>query len=210
MAIALVVLLPIGLGTVGKEAWAQTRPLTNPTGAGGSAGDRDPQADDAAHKARNRINLRIGADSANENGRPVICMEVRVGWQLSVEGCGTGSGILHHGDGAEMAHFRAKWLVHRGVIAAGQLRLQAGVGFAELQLGDDRPGFSFTDSGAGNIETAGPEGALSLSWLRPMAGNWEFLVHASAGMAWMPHASDLVLPQDDYQPFVAIELGAGW
>jgi hypothetical protein len=171
------------------------------------------RADDAgvrAARAENRINLRVGGASTDTTGVPTICMEVRAVARLSVEGCGTGSGFLHSQSGGEMAHFRAKWQVLGRVAGGGKLRLHGGVGFAELQLDADRPGFDFGSPRGSRIETAGPEGSLSLSWLRPMGAGWELIANTTGGLAWLPYADELAAPQDRAQPFVSFELGVGW
>jgi hypothetical protein len=159
-------------------------------------------------KTDNRLNLRIGTASSDSNHRPTVCLEVRALARLSVEGCGTGSGFLHNAEGGELAHFRAKWALSRGVIAGGLWRAQLGVGFAELQLGADNPGFVLRPSGG--VEATGPEASASAQWLKPVTGGWEMLVSLSAGMAWVPGAGELQVAQDTLQPFVAFEVGAGW
>lgn len=158
----------------------------------------------------NRVNLRLGGASTDTTGVPTICMEVRAVARLSIEGCGTGSGFLHDQSGGEMAHFRAKWQVLGRVAGGGALRLHGGLGFAELQLDADRPGFEFGTPRGDRIETAGPEGSLSLSWLRPMGAGWELIANATGGLAWLPHAHELVTPQERAQPFVSFEIGVGW
>jgi hypothetical protein len=172
--------------------------------------DDAEDADARAARAENRVNLRVGGASTDTTGVPTICMEVRAVWRLSVEGCGTGSGFLHSQSGGEMAHFRAKWQAFGHVVGGGQLRVHGGVGFAELQLDADQPGFDFGSPRGSRIETAGAEGSLSLSWLRPMGAGWELIANATGGMAWLPHADELATPQDRAQPFVSLELGVGW
>jgi hypothetical protein len=167
-------------------------------------------ADARATGTGNRVNLRVGGASSDTTGVPTICMEVRAVSRLSVEGCGTGSGFLHSQSGGEMAHFRAKWQVLGRMAGGGELRLHGGVGFAELQLDADRPGFDFGSPRGSRIETAGPEGSLSLSWLRPMGAGWELIANTTGGLAWFPHAGELAAPQERAQPFVSFELGVGW
>jgi hypothetical protein len=172
--------------------------------------DRAEDAGARAARAENRVNLRVGAASTDTTGVPTICMEVRAVARLSVEGCGTGSGFLHSQSGGEMAHFRAKWQVLGRVAGGGKLRLHGGLGFAELQLDADRPGFDFGSPQGSRIETAGPEGSLSLSWLRPMGAGWELVANTTGGLAWLPYADELAAPQERAQPFVSFELGVGW
>ncbi len=221
LAVAAALLISIQLGAPTSAANAQPAPPppTSPLAAApGPAPGEDPHRDGAdehadarAAAAKNRINLRIGGASTDTIGRPTICLEVRAIAGLSLEGCGAGGGFLHHQEGAEVAHFRAKWLIHRRVFRGGQLRLHGGVGFAELQLADDAPGFRFGSPDGAKIETAGPEAALSIAWLRPLGDSgWELIMNMSGGMAWMPHADELVDPHSERQPFAAFEIGAGW
>lgn len=172
--------------------------------------DTDESSDrEVLQRTENRVNARVGVASSDGNGRPVICLEVRAVARLSVEGCGTGSGFLHHAPGAELAHFRAKWAVHRRVVKRGVGQLQLGLGMAELQLGPDEPGFVVRPE-SGGIEAVGPEVSLAVQWLRPMGGGWELMVNAGAGVAWVPGAGSLSEARDAVQPFLAFEVGAGW
>jgi hypothetical protein len=201
------------LGLVlGGPVAAEPAPLpSSPTGAAGDAA-RDGDTDAANARAAavdNRLNLRVGGASTDANGRPTICLEVRAWSALSMEGCGTGAGVLHGEDGAEMAHFRAKWRVDRRVAWGGLLQTQLGFGLAELQLGDDDPGFRIRPSGR-RVEAAGPEVSASVQWLRPVTQSWELMVTTTAGAAWIPGAGDLVEARSQAQPFVALDLGVGW
>ena len=163
-----------------------------------------------AAQMRNRMNLRVGMSTADENRRPAICLEVRAWSRLSVEGCGTGSGFLHRDEGAELAHFRSKWSVVRADVPGGRIRAQAAVGFAELQLTADEPGFHFGSPRPQAIETAGPEAGIALQWLGPLRGGVEWIASASMGLAWLPHAPKLVEPQSTWQPSASLEFGVGW
>ncbi len=185
------------------RGWAQEA-------AGESVVVIDDAEDARTGREQNRVNLRVGGALTDTTGIPTICMEVRAAGRLSIEGCGTGSGFLHSQSGGEMAHFRAKWQALGRVVGDGQLRLHGGVGFAELQLDADQPGFDFGAPRGSRIETAGAEGSLSLSWLRPMGAGWELILNTTGGMAWLPHADELSVPQARAQPFVSFELGVGW
>lgn len=194
-------------------ALAQGMPLPGTGPGSGPAYDQDQDPDrdqDVERAARNRINLRLGTASTDANGRPTICMEVLAVWQLSIESCGTGTGILHNEAGGELAHFRAKWAVGSLVAYQGLLRLQGGIGFAELALDTDELGFEFGSPTGPRIEAAGPEAAVSVQWLRPLGGGWDFIANTTAGMAWIPYAGELAVPQSQAQPFVSFEAGIGW
>ena len=160
---------------------------------------------------RNHINLRGGAGSAGESGRPVICMQISATSRLSVESCGTGSGFLHDDPSPEIAHFRLKWATHQWDIPNGRIDLQAGLGFAELQMGEDVPGFSFGGpDGADYASTAGPEASLSLQWLYPLEMGIELIGDATFGAAWFNYAPELIIPREKFAPFGEISAGVGW
>lgn len=172
----------------------------------------DDGGDDRAERLsdkKNWFNLRAGMSNADSNDRPVYCLEVSVYWGLSVEGCGTGAGILHS-DGGELAHFRAKWSVIERKTGAGKVRAQLGAGFAELQLGDDEPGFVFGDPAAGSDSAAGPEGSMALQLLTHIGEGFELVTSATAGVARVPGADQLSVPQSETQLFASFEIGIGF
>ena len=172
-----------------------------PVDGGPSLGENAP--------IKHRINLRAGLASSDAVGRPAICLEVVTVFSVSVEGCGTGSGILHDEVGRQIAHFRANIPLLRRTGWGGQLSLRGGLGFAELEVGADRPGFDF--GAANNVAAvAGPDAAFSAQWLRPVGRGVELVANASAGTAWFTGARELVVPQARLQPYVAFELGVGW
>jgi hypothetical protein len=202
--------LALVLALAAWPVWAGAQPDGSPAGSSMNLPPDSGDSENAAlERTSNRINLRVGAASTDSNGRPTVCMEVRAVSRLSVEGCGTGSGVLHSASGGEMAHFRAKWRLDSRPVRRGLLRTHAGVGFAELQIDADEPGF-VVNPRPGSVEAVGPETSLSLQWLRPMGRGWELLVNTSAGVAWIPGAGELAEPQSTVQPFVSFELGVGW
>lgn len=169
----------------------------------------DGEAQDETSSIAHRINLRAGLASSDDVGRPTICMEVVTVFSVSVEGCGTGSGILHDEVGHQIAHFRANVPVLVRAAWGGRIALRGGLGFAELEVGDDRPGFDFGE--ANNVAAvAGPDAAASAQWLRPVGAGVELVANATAGMAWFSGARELVVPQARFQPYIAFELGVGW
>ena len=174
--------------------------------------DDDGGGEDPAERLsdeRNWFNLRAGGSTADRNERPVLCLEVAVYWGLSVEGCGTGAGILHS-DGGELAHFRGKWSVIERKTRAGKLRGQLGAGFAELQLGDDEPGFSFGDPPTGQDSASGPEGAFSIQLLTHIGEGFELVTSGTVGVAHVPGADQLSAPQSETQTFASFEIGLGF
>lgn len=171
--------------------------------------DDGSEDEEVLERSKNRVNLRIGTASTDDNGRPTICLEVRAVSRLSIEGCGTGTGFLHSEAGGELAHFRAKWAIYRRTVQRGALQTQLGLGLAELQLDADEPGFVL-DPDENGIEAIGPEASIAVQWLRPMGKGWELVLNTSAGLAWIPGAGDLVEPQDSLQPFVGFDVGVGF
>lgn len=168
-----------------------------------------PPAEETEAAPRNYGNLRVGASSASRNGRPEICAEVSPHRLLSIEGCGTGAGFLHQDPEPELARFRAKLQLPSWQAGSAWLRPSVGLGFAELQIDEDSPGFQFQGTGAG-VSTAGPEVSAGLQALLPTTGPWELIGALSVGAAWLPHAPELVIPQSTFQPSVSVSLGIGF
>lgn len=156
-----------------------------------------------------RVNLRAGLASSDDVDRPTICLEVVAVLTVSVEACGTGSGILHNQVGRQIAHFRLNVPLVRRAIWGGWGNLRAGAGFAELEVGEDRPGFDFGDPDQPG-STAGPDAAVSIQWMRTIGKGVELVGTGTLGLAWFSGADRLVLPQDRFQPYASIELGVGW
>ena len=158
----------------------------------------------------NRLSLRIGGATTDTVGRPTICADVRIVSAFSVEACGTGAQLLHNEAGREMAHFRANYSFLEGALPRGRGRLRGGLGFAELQVGEDEAGFDFGGPNARRGSVAGPEASVSAQWVLPVAGDFEMIANATAGAAVFQNADELIEPQNAVQPFVSFELGIGW
>lgn len=191
LAVAVLVALPLAAHADPVE----TEPGTTPAGA----------------PTPNRINLRLGSATSDATGRPTICVDVRVWAGLGVESCGTGQGIIHDELGTELAHFRATWSFFERGTSSGTGRLRGGIGWAELQVGVDRPGFHFGDPDAterGSV--AGPEAAVQGQWLVPLGKGVEMIASFTAGAAIFASADKLIVPQSNVQPFVSAEVGLGW
>ncbi len=161
-----------------------------------------------ADEARSHFNLRVGASANTNYERASICIEVTIWRKLSAEGCGNGSGILHQSDAGELAHFRAKWALWNATVQRGTLVAAAGMGFAELQVGRDDPGFEFGDPTGQSA--AGAEGALTLQYLAPVGRGFEFIASSAIGMAHIRGANALPTSPSKNQPFASFELGIGW
>lgn len=162
----------------------------------------------ATDPARNYGNLRLGASSTNENGRPQLCLELSPWQRLSVESCGTGAGLLHDEPRREVMHLHLKWSLLERKTPVGYLAPRVGLGFSELQVGVDRVGFRFTDTDG--VETAGPSGSLGLRLAYPVAGGVDLVGDLSVGAAWMRHAPELVAGQSEWLPSMALTVGVGF
>lgn len=162
-----------------------------------------------AQSARTYINLRGGAASTNELGVPEVCLEGSPVWILTIETCGTGSGVWRDSNTTEMAHFRLELQPYRFVIGGVALDPQIGVGFAELQVGEDEPGFRFGDA-KGKLDTSGPEVSLSLQAKVPFRYDVELIAELSSGLAYFASAPELAAPQNELQPFAGFTLGLGF
>ena len=192
------------LALLAVPAWAAAQPVEPIDTAPGTAGD-------AGAPTPNRINLRLGNATSDSTGRPVICVDVRVWRGLGVESCGTGQGVIHDQAGTELVHFRATWSALEKATSSGTGRLHGGIGFAELQVGVDRPGFKFGEPDPverGSV--AGPEAAIQGQWLVPLGKGIEAVASLTAGVAVFANADKLITPQQNVQPFASIEIGVGW
>lgn len=169
---------------------------------GEAAGERAP--------VENRINLRIGRASTDLNGRPTICMDVRVIGGFGIESCGTGQALLHNDAAQEMSHYRVNYAFASRPLWKGTLNARGGIGFAELQVGVDHPGFKFGDPDADRGSVAGPETALSAQWLLPMYKGLDFVVTATGGVAYFAGADQLITTKSNMQAFASFEAGIGW
>lgn len=158
----------------------------------------------------NRLNLRVGAASTDRNGHPTICMDVRVYRGFGIESCGTGQAILHNDPGLEMAHFRATYSFLERNLWKGTAHVRGGLGFAEMQVGVDNPGFVFGAPDADKGSVSGPEGSLSAQMLLPLYKGVDFVMTGTAGLAYFAHAGELAATKSDLQPFVSVEAGVGW
>jgi hypothetical protein len=171
--------------------------------------DRGAGGESRVEAARNWANLRIGGSTSAENDMPELCLEASPLAFLSVEACGTGSGVLHDRPGRELAHFRLELAPIALPLGPGVFAPQIGAGIAELQLGPDRPGFRF-DQDEARVETAGPELSLSPRYLAPAGAGIELVVELTAGVAWLPNAPALSDSERPVQPFALATIGAGF
>jgi len=157
------------------------------------------------------VELRGGIDSFGDGQVPQICGEVHPIRYLSLDACGTGSGWFFQRPTDEMSHYRAELdlpLLSRGRAEAW---LQPGLGFAEVQRGEDAGGFRFGDRvDAGQVEAAGAEATLSgrgRLWFHERAFA---VVEANLGLAYIPGAPEAVGAPSPTVPSAALSIGAGF
>lgn len=161
------------------------------------------------------LDVRVGAGAAPsptglDPSHPVVCVEGSPVSRLSLEACGNGAGVLHHAPVDDMAHFRARWAVVERDGGRLEPALLVGAGFAEIQRGDDAPGFQFGPGGEGAVEAAGAE--LSTSgklrfWLTPQTN---LSLDANVGAAWIPGAREVWGTDGPLVPFGMLTVGAGF
>jgi hypothetical protein len=158
----------------------------------------------------NRLNFRVGMASTDLNGRPTICLDVRIAYGFGIESCGTGQQLIHDDPDQEMSHYRVNYTFAERTLWKGTLHARGGLGFAELQVGKDNPGFVFGSPDADRGSTSGPEAAVSAQWLLPLYKGLDFVVTGTAGLAYFAHASELATTKSDLQSFASLEAGIGW
>ena len=156
--------------------------------------------------------MRVGVDRMDQT-HPYLCAEVSpTGW-LSVEGCGTGQGVLHQGDEPDMAHFRTRFRTIGLDRGRAEVDLLVGAGFAEVQTTRDRPGFKFGKATEEQpIEAAGPEASVATKsrlWL-DNGGKTYMSADLSAGAAIIPAAPEVIGRGGAVVPFAAFTVGLGF
>ncbi len=174
-------------------------------------GPTDPSDHPPIH---NRINFRVGMASAdadlNGKGHPTICLDVNIAFGFGVESCGTGEQLLHNDFGQEISHYRINYTVVERSLWKGTLHARTGVGFAEMQVGKDNPGFVFGAPDADRGSVSGPEAAVSAQWLLPLYKGLDFVITGTGGLAYFAHAPELATTKSELQSFASIEAGIGW
>jgi len=174
-----------------------------------SATAQDALVDDqATNETRTFANLRIGPSTSLLH--PQICAEVAPLDLVSIEACGTGSGFLHNDPAAEIAHFRGKVRLGAAHIDNVQVEPWLAAGFAELQVGEDGPGFDFFGTGQTGVETAGPDVGASVRALLPIGLGVELLGELGVGLAYFAFAPALLDPQAAFQPSASATFGVGF
>jgi hypothetical protein len=173
-----------------------------------ASGTEAPSQTAEAVPVRDYVNLRAGVSTGSR--RLEMCLEISPLAVFSVEACGTGSEFLAHARSPELAHYRAKYTLTQWKTEVGWLQPRVGLGFTELQVDEDDPGFQFFGVGPRGAETAGPEASLGIRGLYPLGSYFELVGELSFSMAWLKYAPQLVSPQSRLQPAVSFTLGAGF
>ncbi len=157
------------------------------------------------------FDLRGGASSGPTGPGAMICAEVAPHPNVAIEACGTGGGFLYPEVGDEMMHVRAEASVPLARRGRGELWFQPGLGMAELQRGEDEPGFRFGPARASNQrDGAGLEASLSVKG-RWWVGDWAYLVgEVSTGAAWIEAAPVILEQESTVVPFVTATAGFGF
>jgi hypothetical protein len=190
-------------------ARAEPPPAEAPPATGEPKADAvAPNATKAEAPPRNYVNLAMGGSTGTRG--LVICAEVAPLSMLSVSACGSGSGFLNDQTSPEIAHFRANVSLMSWKVQPVWLQPRLQVGFAELQVGEDAAGFDFLGTGSTGMSTAGVEAGASLRGLMPIYGGVELVGELSLGLAYFPHAPELLRPQSAWQPSATMTVGVGF
>ncbi len=170
---------------------------------------KDQSKATAAPRLRGAV--RVGANQDPSGGRQEICLALSGGTRWSIESCGTGAGFLAPASPApDLAHFRIRYQAWSRALESGWLIAGVQGGFAELEIGEDDPGFHFTSVGPRGLETAGPSVGASIRWVRPVSSGLSLLAEINGNLVYFHHAPELVRPQSTWQPSLSLSLGLGF
>jgi hypothetical protein len=157
------------------------------------------------------VSLRVGVASSLPGSRPNLCGEIAPSTVLSFEACGNGGGFLHREGGGDFAHFRVNASpLQISIDDSLRLAPRVGVGFSELEVGQDDPGFVFGPPAGIANSTSGPEVSSSIEARSESFLGFELIGALTVGVAYFRYAPRLSLPERPVQPFAAAELGVGW
>jgi hypothetical protein len=156
--------------------------------------------------------MRIGADRVDPT-HPFLCAEGTPLAFLSIEACGTGSGVIHNDPAPDMAHFRARGRVLGTASGRGTVDWLVGAGWTEVQSTIDEPGFKFGQpQSPEQVEAAGPEVSTSAKaryWFDPGARTY-LSGDFNVGVATIPGAPQVMGAPSPVVPFAALTLGLGF
>lgn len=155
--------------------------------------------------------MRGGVAATSGGSGGTICAEATPHRYVSIEACGNGGGFLYPEAGDDLMHVRAEGNVPLLRTGRAGLTLQAGVGFAELQRGEDAPGFRFGAADSPDQrDGAGADGSLSLKarlWATPgVYTSFEL----NGGAAWIPAAPVILGRGGPLVPYTQATVGLGF
>ncbi len=158
-----------------------------------------------------RAAVRVGANQDTDGSRQEICIGLAPSARWSLESCGTGAGFFGPASsGPDLAHFRLRYQAWSRSAGAGWLLADFQAGFAELEIGDDDPGFHFTSAGPRGLETAGPSAGASLRWTQPLQNALYVFGEINGNLVYFHHAAQLIQPQSPWHPSLSLSLGLGF
>lgn len=162
-------------------------------------------------KAPPRTYVSLGAGASSGSQGAIICAEVAPLHFLSVSGCGNGSGFLHHDAAPDLSHWRLNATIASLRVNAFWLQPRVQLGFAEVQVGQDTPGFQFTRTNETRTSTSGAEGGVSLRGLYPIkSSGFELISELGLSVGYFPHAPMLIRPQSTFIPSASLTVGLGF
>lgn len=165
----------------------------------------------ASQPPRLRATVRAGASQEAGETRQELCLAISPLSRWALESCGTGAGFLAaHGSGPDMAHFRLRYRAMERPFQGGWVLLGLQAGFAELEVGEDAPGFHFNSAGPNGLETAGPAAGASLRWAKRLRPWLLLFSELNGNLTYLPHAPQLRSPQSVWQPTLSFSLGLGF
>lgn len=198
-AVAAAVLFSLGA----RPARADVPPGEAPPGR-----DRESESPRSA-PTRTYGSFAFGGSSGSEGA--ILCAELAPLPFLSVAGCGNGSGFLHHDAAPDLSHWRLNLTVTSLDLGAFSLQPRLQLGFAEMQVGEDTPGFDFASTNEAGTSTSGAEGGASVRAVWPLQDSgFEALAEVGLSAAYLPHAPALVRPQAVFTPSASLTLGLGF
>lgn len=175
---------------------------------------RRPVAAHPVFELRAGVDARPGGPGEGPT-RPYLCGELTPLARVGIEACGNGAGVLQDAQLSDFAHFRARVTAVQRQVGRWDLDVLAGVGWAEVQRGQDAAGFRFGEAQAGQVEAAGAEASVSLkarAWVHERAYG---TVDLNLGTAVIPGAPEVLgTPQGPgagpVVPFGSITAGVGF
>lgn len=162
----------------------------------------------AQEPPRTFVDFRLGATSTETWTQ--VCAAGYPLEMFALEACGNGSGFLHREPAPEIAHFRGKVRLLQQALGPVYLEPWLGLGFAELQVAADEPGFDFFGTGPTDVETAGAEVGGALRAVLPLGAGFEVSGNVDLSVAYFPSAPALARPMNPWQPTLSADVGIGW